>query len=242
MEKNTLTKTATLDALFSVGAHFGFVKSRRHPSHTPFIFGIKNKIEIFDLEKTKQSLDAVLAYVSQLGAKNAPILFVGGKSEARSAIEKGASSLGFPYVAGRWIGGTLTNFPEIKKRVQKLETLLSQKEKGELAKYTKKERLLIDREIEKMKIFFTGLMPMKDIPKALFIIDTKKESIAVAEAQSLNIPIISLVGSDCNLKDSTYPIPGNDASQASISFFVDQVVSAYKAGQMSAQQAPESKA
>lgn len=232
MEKNITSSQNTVDNLFAVGAHFGFVKSRRHPSHKPFIFGTKNKIEIFDLEKTKMSLDKALEFVKELGAKNAPILFVGGKSEAKEAIEKAGMSLGFPYVAGRWLGGTLTNFPEIRKRVNKLEDLLSQKEKGELAKYTKKERLLIDREIERMKIFFTGLSNLKGMPHAVFIVDTKREYSAVAEAKALNIPIISLVGSDCNLKESSYPIPGNDASKASISYFVEQIVSAYRAGQI----------
>ncbi len=232
MEKNITSSQNTVDNLFAVGAHFGFVKSRRHPSHKPFIFGTKNKIEIFDLEKTKMSLDKALEFVKELGAKNAPILFVGGKSEAKEAIEKAGMSLGFPYVAGRWLGGTLTNFPEIRKRVNKLEDLLSQKEKGELVKYTKKERLLIDREIERMKIFFTGLSNLKGMPQAVFIVDTKREYSAVAEAKALNIPIISLVGSDCNLKESSYPIPGNDASKASISYFVDQIVSAYRAGQI----------
>jgi small subunit ribosomal protein S2 len=232
MEKNNTSSQNTVDNLFAVGAHFGFVKSRRHPSHKPFIFGTKNKIEIFDLEKTKMSLDKALEFVKELGAKNAPILFVGGKSEAKEAVEKAGQSLGFPYVAGRWLGGTLTNFPEIRKRVNKLETLLSQKEKGELAKYTKKERLLIDREIDRMKIFFTGLSNLKEMPKAVFIVDTKREYSAVAEAKALKIPIISLVGSDCNLTESTYPIPGNDASKASISYFVDQIVSAYRAGQL----------
>jgi len=232
MEKNITSGQNTVDSLFAVGAHFGFIKSRRHPSHKPFIFGAKNKIEIFDLEKTSVSLEKALGFVKEIGSKNAPILFVGGKSEAREAIEKGATSLGFPYVAGRWLGGTMTNFGEIRKRVNKLETLLSQKEKGELAKYTKKERLLIDREIEKMKIFFTGLSNMKELPKAIFVVDTKREHSAVAEAKALNIPIISLVGSDCNLRDSTYPIPGNDASKASIAYFVEQVVSAYKEGQV----------
>ncbi len=233
MEKNITSGQNTVDALFAVGAHFGFVKSRRHPSHKPFIFGTKNKIEIFDLEKTKVSFDKALEFVKELGAKNAPILFVSGKSEAKEAIEKAGTTLGFPYVAGRWLGGTLTNFPEIRKRVNKLEDLLSQKEKGELAKYTKKERLLIDREIERMKIFFTGLSNLKEMPKALFIVDTKREYSAVAEAKALNIPIISLVGSDCNLTESSYPIPGNDASKASISYFIDQIISAYRAGQLS---------
>lgn len=119
-----------VDALFSAGAHFGFIKSRRHPSAKPFIFGVKNNIEIFDLEKTKDSLKEALDYVSELGSRNASILFVSGKSEAKAAITAGAESINMPYVAGRFIGGTLTNFPEIKKRVEKLQSWISQKEKG----------------------------------------------------------------------------------------------------------------
>ena len=111
-----------VDALFNAGAHFGFIKSRRHPSAKPFIFGVKNNIEIFDLEKTKNSLNTALEFVSELGSRNATILFISGKSEAKSAITSAAESINMPYVAGRFIGGTLTNFPEIRKRVEKLES------------------------------------------------------------------------------------------------------------------------
>ena len=218
-----------------MGAHFGFAKSRRHPSAAPFIFGAKNKVEIFDLEKTEVALGKALEFVKELGKRKASILFVGGKSEAKAAIEKGASSINQPYVSGRWIGGSLTNFGEIKKRVAKMEDLTSQKEKGELAKYTKKERLLIDRDIEKMNKMFSGLVFMKDLPKAIFIVDTRQESTAVAEAKDINIPIISLVGSDCNLRDSDYAIPANDSAKASIEFFVNKVVEAYKAGGLQAE-------
>ena len=226
------SNSALIDSLFNVGAHFGFTKSRRHPSAAPYIFGQKNKVEIFDLEKTEVALAKALAFVTELGKKKAPILFVSGKHEAVSAIENGASALGLPYVAGRWIGGTLTNFGEIKKRVNKMEDLMMQKEKGELAKYTKKERLLIDRDIEKMHKMFHGLTVMKGLPGALFIVDTRAEDTAVAEAKALNIPVISLSGSDCNLADSTYPIPANDSAKASIEFFVGKIVEAYKAGSL----------
>jgi small subunit ribosomal protein S2 len=236
MEKTTNQSNAALiENLFSVGAHFGFAKSRRHPSVSPYIFGAKNKVEIFDLEKTEVALDKALEFVKELGKRKASMLFVGGKSEAKTAIEKGASLINQPYVSGRWIGGSLTNFGEIKKRVAKMEDLASQKEKGELAKYTKKERLLIDRDIEKMNKMFSGLVLMKDMPKALFIVDTRQESTAVAEAKALNIPVISLSGSDCNLADSDYAIPGNDSAKASIEFFVNKVVEAYKAGQLQAE-------
>ena len=229
---NSNTENALVESLFAVGAHFGFIKSRRHPSTKPFIFGIKNKIEIFDLEKTKDSLNTALEYVENLGSKNATILFVSGKSEAKSAITAVAESINMPYVAGRFIGGTLTNFPEIRKRVEKLETLVSQKEKGELVKYTKKERLLIDREIDKLREFFFGLSVMKHLPGALFVVDSKKESIAVKEAQKMGIPVLSLSGTDNNLNEVEFPIPGNDASRMSIEFFLKKIAEAYKAGQL----------
>ncbi|MCX6701813.1 MAG: 30S ribosomal protein S2 [Candidatus Zambryskibacteria bacterium] len=226
------TDNSVVDALFSVGAHFGFVKSRRHPSTKPFIFGVKNKIEIFDLEKTSESLNKALEFVQELGTKNAKILFVSGKNEAKSAIVKYAENINMPYVAGRFIGGTLTNFPEIRKRVEKLETLVSQKEKGELVKYTKKERLLIDREIDKLHEFFFFFFFMKNLPVALFVIDSKKESIAVKEAKKMGIPVISLSGTDNNLNEVDFPIPGNDASRMSIEFFLQKIADAYKVGQL----------
>ncbi|MBI4155880.1 MAG: 30S ribosomal protein S2 [Candidatus Zambryskibacteria bacterium] len=224
-----------VDALFDVGAHFGFVKSRRHPSSKPFIFGVKNKIEIFDLEKTSEALHKALEFVETLGSKNAMILFVSGKEEAKKAIVSTAESIGMPYVAGRFIGGTLTNFPQIRKRVEKMEMLVSQRDKGELAKYTKKERLLIDRDIAKLKEFFFGISVMKNLPQAVFVVDSKKESIAVREAKRIGIPVVSLSGTDNNLNEVEFPIPGNDASRKSIEFFLEQIAKAYKAGQMKIQ-------
>jgi small subunit ribosomal protein S2 len=138
-------------------------------------------------------------------------------------------NLGLPYVAGRWIGGTFTNFSNIRKRVERLEMLMDQREKGELSKYTKKERLLIDREIENFQRFFSGITSMKELPKALFVVDSKYEEIAVTEAHKVGIPVIGLCGSDCNLKDVEYPIPGNDSSISSIKFFLsNEIGTAYK--------------
>lgn len=229
---NSNSGNGVVDALFSAGAHFGFIKSRRHPSTKPFIYGVKNKIEIFDLEKTKDSMDKALAFVENIAAKNGNILFISGKNEAKGAITKFAESINMPYVAGRFIGGTLTNFPEIKKRVEKLESLVSQKEKGELVKYTKKERLLIDREIDKLREFFFGLSVMKRLPDAIFVIDAKRESIAVKEAKYMGIPTIAVCGTDNNLNEVEFPIPGNDASKTSIEFFLTKAAEAFKAGQL----------
>ncbi len=226
------TDSNLVDSLFSVGAHFGFVKARRHPSAKPFIFGAKNKIEIFDLEKTSLELKKAMTFVESKGKEKVMGLFVGGKSEAREAIINSGRELEMPFVAGRWIGGTLTNFSEIKKRIFRLDELTTQREKGELAKYTKKERLLIDREIDKLNLYFSGLSNLKALPKFLVVIDPRKEYIAVNEAKKMNIPIVALVGSDSNLFTVNYAIPGNDASRQSIAFILSELVKAYKKGKI----------
>ncbi len=227
--ETTVKKTGELmDSLFKAGAHFGFIKSRRHPSTKPFIFGAKNKIEIFNLEKTEESLNGALEFVKKLASENKQILIVGGKSEAQAIARKAGESLDMPFVAGRWVGGSLTNFDSIRKRVEKLHDLVSQKEKGELVKYTKKERLLIDREIVRLDVLFSGLSSMTKMPAAMFVIDSKKEAIAVAEAKQMGVPVIALCGSDCDIKKVDYAIVGNDSSVSSVTFFMEKFVEAYK--------------
>jgi len=223
------TKTAgsTIDSMFKAGAHFAFSRSRRHPTVAPYIFGVKNKVEIFDLEKTQNLLNAAKEFIKNTAKEGKSVLFVGGKSEARNAVKIGAQSINMPFVDGRWIGGTLTNFVQIRKRVEKMEKLTMEREKGELAKYTKKERLLIDREIANLERFFSGIVSMKELPKVLFVIDPRKEKNAVKEAQDMGIPVVALAGSDCNLKEVAYPIVGNDASQTSVQYFVNEIVRAY---------------
>ena len=222
-----------LDELFKNGAHFGFGKSRRHPSVRNFIFGSKNKTDIFDLEKTSIELEKALEFVKKLATEKSQILFVGGKNEARDIVKDSATSLGMPYVAGRWIGGTLTNFPVIRKRVDTMLDLVSQKDKGELNKYTKKERLLIDRDIAKLQNFFGGIVPMASLPKALFIVDARYEDTALREAKQLHIPVIALCGSDNDINRVEYPIPGNDSSRASIKYFIDKIKETYDSSRTS---------
>ncbi|OHA46335.1 MAG: 30S ribosomal protein S2 [Candidatus Taylorbacteria bacterium RIFOXYD2_FULL_36_9] len=217
-----------IDEMFKVGAHFGYSKTRRHPSVAPYIFGVKNRVEIIDLEKTDDLLDKALNFVATLAKEGKQVLFVGGKNEARGSLKIAAESVGMPFVDGRWIGGTLTNFSEVKKRLAKLEDLTKQKEKGELSKYTKKERLMIDREIAKLNRFFSGILSLKDLPKALVVVDSKKEIIAVTEAQRMNIPVIALSGTDCDVTGITYPIVANDSSVSSITFFVNEIAKAYQ--------------
>jgi len=229
-----VTKQASSQALitdmFSAGAHFGYSRSRRHSSAKPFIFGSKNGVEIMDLEKTSIELEKAKEFVKSLAKTGKQILFVGTKSEAKKAVEKGATSIEMPFAVERWVGGNLTNFPEIKKRVALLEDLRAKREKGELAMYTKKERLLIDKDIDRLERNFSGIVSMKSLPAALFVIDPRKETITVKEAKFLGIPVVALANSDCNLKEVDYAIPGNDSSMSSITFFVDQIVEAFKEG------------
>ncbi len=229
-EPTPQTNDPLIDSLFSIGAHFGYRRSKRHPTTASFIFGTKSGVEIFDLEKTKAALEKVEEFVKTLSASGKTLLFVGGKSEAREAVKSGAAKLGMPAVFGRWIGGTLTNFANIRARIDKMLDLISKREKGELAKYTKKERLLIDREVAKLEEMFGGLVPLKGMPGALFVIDSGKEHIAVTEGKKEKIPVIALASSDCDLSKVDYVIPANDASRASIAYFVNRIVTAYEAG------------
>ncbi len=232
MEITKKLNNERIDEMFKAGAHFGYSKTRRHASTAKFIFGVKNKVEIIDLEKTEEALEKALNFVSTLAKEGKQILFVGGKTEARQALRLAAESINMPFVDGRFLGGTLTNFVEIKKRLAKLEDLTKQKEKGELTRYTKKERLLIDREIANLERFFSGISSMKDLPKAVFVVDSKKEEIAVAEAHKMKIPVISISGTDCDITSIEYPVVGNDSSVSSITFFVNEIAKAYKKGKV----------
>jgi small subunit ribosomal protein S2 len=220
----------TIESMFSAGTHFGLGRSRRHPTTAPYIFGTKNNTDIFDLEKTEVLLDTAKAFATALAKEGKNILFVGGKKEASAAIKSAAQSLNIPYVDGRWIGGTLTNFPQVRKRIERYEKLVSEKEKGELAKYTKRERMLIDKEIANLEKMFFGIVSLTKMPDAIFLIDPRHEKNAVKEAKDKNIPVIAVAGSDCDISDIRYPIVGNDSSKASISYFVEEIASAYRAG------------
>lgn len=219
-----------IDKLFSAGAHFGYAPSRRHPSTSRFLFGVKSGVELFDLEKTAESIERTKTFVKSLGAEKKVLLFVSGKAEARETLERAAQRIGQPYCAGRWIGGSITNFSEIKKRLARLADLTSMREKGELAKFTKKERLLIDREITDLETMFGGLRGLEKTPDALFVVDPKQEAGAVEEARQKNIPVIALMNSDCDTRSVTYGIPANDASRDTIALVLAEITAAYAEG------------
>jgi len=224
------TKNTQLENMFKAGVHYGYSKSRRHPSTTPYIFATKNGVDIINIEKTYDLFEKAMEQVSKYAQGGKTILFVGTKAESKQQIIETALSLNMPYVSERWIGGTLTNFPEIKKRITRLLDLRSQKEKGELDRYTKKERLLIDREMEDMTKNFQGVTGITRTPDVMFVIDPKKEHIAVTEAHKMNIPVIGVLNTDSNLKQVEFPIIANDASVLSISFFIQAVKDTYNQG------------
>lgn len=219
-----------IDKLFAAGAHFGYSRSRRHPSTSKFIFGAKGGTELIDLEHTAERLEKALAFLKERAAKRETVLFVGSKAEAREALERVARRLNQPFVASRWIGGTLTNFGEIRKRLARLTELSSMREKGELSKFTKRERLLIDREIEELEAMFGGLRGMDKLPNALFIVDPRSEHIAAAEAKHLRIPVMAFLNTDCDASMVSYPIPGNDASRHAVELVLEEAGKAFEAG------------
>lgn len=222
---------SVVERLASTGAHFAHVKSRRHPSMKKFIMGTKNKVDLLDLEKTEELLAKALETVQRYGAEGKTLLFVAGKREMVRATRKTAESLSQPFVAGRWLGGTLTNFGEIKKRIARLAELSEGRESGELAKkYTKLEQLMLSREEKRLEERMGGLAGMTKLPDALIVIDTKSESIAIAEAKTKGIPVIGIMSSDCDTADATYPIVANDASVKTVEMILAEIAAAYKKG------------
>ncbi len=238
-EKTTsAAATTSIEAMFAAGTHFGLGRSRRNPTIAPFIFGTKNTTDLFDLEKTKPILETAKEFVAKLASEGKTIIFVGGKREASTIVKNAAMSLNLPYVDGRWIGGTFTNFPQIRKRIDRYEKIVSDREKGELLKYTKRERMLIGKEVEKLERMFYGIVSSKKLPDAVFVIDPRREHNAVKEAQDMGVPVIALANSDCDISDIEFPIIGNDGSRQSIQFFVEQISKAYQAGKKLVKAAP----
>jgi len=227
-EKMSDTK---IEQMFKAGAHYGYSKTRRHPSVSKYIYATKNKGDIINLEKTSVMLADALEFIKGLGAQNKVVLFVGTKPEAKVAIKEVAESVHMPYVMERWIGGTLSNFTEIKKRITELENYHKDSVGGGLDKYTKKERVVMAKKMEKLARYYTGLLTLKKAPDALFVIDAKSEHIAVTEAQKSDIPVIALLNSDSNIKGVDYPIVANDSAIPSIKFFTFALGNAYKEGQ-----------
>lgn len=218
------------EEMFKAGVHFAYSKTKRNPKMSSYIYGIKNNTEIFDLEKTEERLVVALEFLKKIAAEKKQILFVGTKPGISDIIKKAADDLNMPYVAGRWLGGTLTNFKVIRDRVNEYEKLKSDIETNNLQKYTKKERVKISKDFVKMEKNFKGISLLTAFPVSLVIVDPKEEDTAVREAKRLKIPVIAIMSSDCDPTGIEYPVPANDAAVKSVEYLIGRIVKEYKDG------------
>ncbi len=212
--------------LLEAGVHFGHQTRRWNPKMRRFIFTERNGIHIIDLQQTVTRLDEAINFVRDTVASGGTVLLVGTKKQARETVEQEARRAGLPFVNNRWLGGTLTNWRTIQSRIKYLHELEGKVERGEFSRLTKKEQLDIDNEIERLNRYFGGIKHMERPPSAVFIIDTVKESIAVAECQRLNIPLVSLVDTNCDPDPIAYPIPSNDDAIRAIKLILGKVADA----------------
>ncbi len=222
-------KKITVEDLSNAGLQYGYSRTRRHPTMKPYVASTSNGVDIISLEKTKEQLDNAVSFLTSVKGAGKVIMFVGVKPEIRQMIKEVALSLNTPYIADRFIGGSFTNFPQMKKRVEKLHDLLKKKEKGELSVYTKKEQLLIQRDIERLDRDFGGVSTLTNLPAAIVIVDPRHESMCIAEARQCHIPVVALSNTDCTIEDIQYPVVGNDGSVASVRFFLDTIKEALSA-------------
>ncbi|MCY1151482.1 MAG: 30S ribosomal protein S2 [Sphaerochaetaceae bacterium] len=211
----------TMKSLLESGVHFGHQTKRWNPKMSRYIFSQRNGIHIIDLQKTSTCIVEAYEAARATVKEGKSILFVGTKKQAQLVIETEAKRCGMPYVNNRWLGGMLTNFSTIKKSIATLKRIEKMENDGTFESMTKKEVSLLTKQKSKLEKNLGGIKDMKDLPGALFVIDTKKEAIAVTEAKKLGIPVIAVVDTNCDPTDITYPIPGNDDAIRAISLFVE---------------------
>lgn len=217
----------SLEKLLEAGAHFGHQARRWNPKMNKYLYGVEDGVHIFDLPKTKIALEEALLALKEAKKANKIILFIGTKKQAQKKVEEVAKETNSPYIIQRFLGGTFTNFDQIKKSIKKLDEMKQGMVNGEYAGYTKKEKLLMSREIENLEKNFSGIKDLKVLPDFVFIIDTKKENGAVIESQRMGIKVIGLVDSNAN-PDIDYPIPMNDDANKAIEYVMDLVKEALK--------------
>ena len=229
----------TMKDLLECGVHFGHQKRRWNPKMKKYIFGVRKNIYIIDLQQTLRHIKYVYNIVRDAAMEGKTILFVGTKKQAVEAVKEHATRCGMPYVNQRWLGGMLTNFKTIQKSIRKLEIIEKMQESGQVNLLTKKERLILERRRAKLEKVLGGIRHMKKLPDMLFIIDTVKEKIAVAEANKLGIPIVAPVDTNCDPDLVDYPIPGNDDAIRSVNLFCKTIADAIIEGKEMAESAGE---
>ena len=216
----------SMKQLLEAGVHFGHQTRRWNPKMAPYIFTERNGIYIIDLQKTVKKLEEAYMFIRELSAKGETVLFVGTKKQAQDSVREEAERAGAYYVNARWLGGMLTNFRTVRGRIARLNQLHAMKEDGTFALLPKKEVAQLENEIVKLEKFMGGIKEMKKLPGALFIVDPRKEKIAVAEAKKLGIPVVAIVDTNCDPDDADYVIPGNDDAIRAVKLIAGAMASA----------------
>ncbi len=227
----------SMKQLLEAGVHFGHQTRRWNPKMAKYIFTERNGIYIIDLQKTVKMIEEAYEYVRDLSAQGGTLLFVGTKKQAQDAVKEEAERCDMFYVNHRWLGGTLTNFQTIRKRIERLHQLEAMEEDGTFEVLPKKEVVMLLKEKARLEKFLGGIKNMKKLPDAIFIIDPRKERIAVAEARKLGIPIIAIVDTNCDPDEVDYIIPGNDDAIRAVRLFTSKMADAVLEGKQGEQSA-----
>ena len=222
----------TVLELFKNGVHFGHQESRWHPKMKPYIYTQKNGVHIINVETTLVMLEKALEFVKKIVANGGTILFLGTKKQAQPILEKYAIETQMPYITERWLGGTFTNFNEISRVIKRYVSLKNGKESGDFQKYTKNEQMKFDKEMKKLYGLVKGIVNLKKLPEAVFVIDIKREKTGVNEAYKKEIPLIATCDTNVNPEKINYPIPANDDGIKSIELITKLVAEAIKEGQV----------
>ncbi len=220
----------SMKQLLEAGVHFGHQTRRWNPKMAEYIFAERNGIYIIDLQKTAKKVEEAYAFIRDIAADGGEVLFVGTKKQAQESIKEEAERVGMYYVNARWLGGMLTNFGTIKKRIDRLKQLRKMEEDGVFELLPKKEVINLNAEAERLEKYLGGIKEMKDIPAAMFVVDPKKEKIAIAEAHKLHIPVVAIVDTNCDPEEVDFPIPGNDDAIRAVKLIASTISNAILEG------------
>ena len=229
----------SMKQLLEAGVHFGHQTRRWNPKMAEYIYTERNGIYIIDLQKTVKKIEEAYAFVKEIAESGQDILFVGTKKQAQDSIKEEAERVGMYYVNARWLGGMMTNFKTIKQRIERLKQLRKMEEDGTFDLLPKKEVIKLNLEIEKLDKYLGGIKDMKKLPGALFIVDPRKEKIAVSEAKKLGIPVVAIVDTNCDPDEVDYVIPGNDDAIRAVKLITATIANAVIEGRQGEQLAPE---
>jgi small subunit ribosomal protein S2 len=211
------------EEMVQAGLHFGHRTSRVYPKMKPYIYGVRNTVHIIDLEKTVEKFREALKFIQELISENKILLLVGTKIQTKDLVESIAKECNLPYINERWLGGTFTNFETIKKRIEYFKDLEKKKAEGELEKYTKKERAKIDQELRGLRLKFGGIKNLERLPDAIFVLDMKKDALAIKEARAKGVKVIGVADTNVDPTLADYPIPANDDAISSIKYILEKV-------------------